>query len=137
MTSGLELLQKELKSAGYSMTSVRQTIFIALENNEPRTMQQIIKSVHNVDRASVYRNLSLFEKLGIVHRLVSGWKYKIELADKFHYHHHHITCTKCSNTTEIKEDNTLEQRIKILATSMGFKPTTHQLEINGICKNCQ
>jgi Fur family ferric uptake transcriptional regulator len=90
-----------------------------------------------VDRASVYRTISLFEKLGIVQRLQIGWKYKLELSDRFHHHHHHLTCLKCGRTFSLPSDSTLEQRLKILATGQNFRMSGHQLEIQGRCESCQ
>ena len=89
-----------------------------------------------IDRASVYRAVELFERLGIVQRLNTGWKYKLELTDKFNEHHHHLTCLHCDRTISMNEAE-LEQLISRLATSHCFKPTSHQIEIQGLCDDCQ
>ena len=90
-----------------------------------------------VDRASVYRNIALFEHLGIVQRLQIGWKYKLELSDNFNHHHHHMTCVRCNQTTALPEDQQLESRLQQLARTRGFAPQDHQIEIRGLCQNCQ
>lgn len=89
-----------------------------------------------IDRASLYRTISLFEKLGIVHRIYIGWKYKVELSDVFLHHHHHISCIACGKVVPIKEEARIEQMFKELAAAYNFKAQGHQLEIQGYCERC-
>jgi len=98
-------------------------------------MQQLTTKVPDIDRATVYRVIKLFEKLNVVQRLHTGWKYKLELSDTFAEHHHHMTCTHCNKTIAMNERE-LEQLVDRLAKQHAFTPTTHQIEIQGICKDC-
>jgi Fe2+ or Zn2+ uptake regulation protein len=100
-------------------------------------MRQIVTSCQDkADRASVYRTISIFEKLGIVQRLQSGWKYKLELSNAFTKHHHHLTCSKCGIIIPLNKDNILEDRLHNLALELGFVPNDHQIEITGLCRSC-
>lgn len=135
MSDVTESFQKLLKDAGYSLTKARLTVFTALEGQEPLSMHQLVERARDIDRASVYRAVELFEQLGIVQRLNIGWKYKLELADRFAAHHHHLTCTGCGRTTAI-EAARLEIFIEQLARSYGFTPTAHQVELQGMCASC-
>jgi Fur family ferric uptake transcriptional regulator len=99
------------------------------------TMRDLTERAAQVDRASVYRAVELFEALGIVQRLNTGWKYRLELTDKFAAHHHHLTCTNCGKTIAMNEAE-LERVIEQLARSHGFRPTAHQIELQGICAVC-
>lgn len=130
-------LRDFLRNNGYSTTEARLSVFKTLEKHEPQTMADIIDSLPGIDRASVYRTIALFERLGIVRRLQIGWKYKLELSEDFNYHHHHISCTNCGSIFPIREDKDLEATIISLAREYGFKPQDHQLEIQGICAKCQ
>lgn len=89
-----------------------------------------------LDRASLYRTIGLFEKLGVVQRIYIGWKYKVELSDIFTHHHHHISCTHCGRIVAITEEDDIEQLISNLAAKHGFTAQQHQLEIRGLCKTC-
>ena len=89
------------------------------------------------DRASVYRAIAMFEKIGVVQRLRIGWKYKLELSDTFHHHHHHLTCRRCGKTTPLTEDRQLEKRLGMLARDQNFIMQGHQLEVQGLCQTCQ
>ena len=99
-------------------------------------MRELAAVVGNADRASIYRAVGLFERLGIVQRLNTGWKYKLELTDKFADHHHHLTCIRCGRTITMNEDE-LEQAIEKLAASHHFSPSAHQIEIQGLCERCR
>lgn len=133
-----ELFAATLRKNKYSVTSARTLVFEALEHEEPLSMAELgAKLAGMIDRASLYRTITLFERLGIVQRLQIGWKYKIELADDFNFHHHHITCKNCGLTSPVREDLTLEASIRTLAMEYGFTEVTHQLEMHGLCPNCR
>ncbi len=130
-------LTKQLQTAGFSITKQRLTVFNALIDQEPLLMSDIVNKVsENVDRASTYRIIDLFEKLGIVQKLYIGWKYKIELTDSYHDHHHHMACLSCGKLIPVDGDTHIEKDIDSLAKKHGFRVTMHQLEIQGYCNSC-
>ena len=130
-------LRAVLKQSGYSLTKPRKLVFDLLLQGRPMSMSELVsESGHKVDRASIYRTVSLFEKLGITHRVNTGWKYKIELSDAFIGHHHHMHCTNCGQITTLPANTMLETMIDTTAAKEDFKPRSHQLEIYGICANC-
>ena len=134
----IDILRKILKDSGNSMTTARLEICQALWGEEPLSIQQLTNKLKDkVDRASLYRNIELFEKLGIIHRIYIGWKYKIELSDVISHHHHHISCIKCGVVIAIHEEDKVEKLINLIAIKHNIQPTQHQLEIQGICTNCQ
>lgn len=135
MSTVEDTFRSMLKTAGYSLTGARTAVFEALVGQEPLSMHELVEKVPQVDRASVYRAVELFEQLHIVQRLNTGWKYKLELTDKFSAHHHHMTCTNCGSTVALKEVE-LERFIDVLAKTHGFRPTAHQIEIQGVCAKC-
>jgi Fur family ferric uptake transcriptional regulator len=125
-----------LKTSGQSVTKSRVAIFEALLGQEPMSMHDLVGKVSGVDRASVYRAVELFEHLGIIQRLHTGWKYKLELSDKFNDHHHHLTCTQCGKTTAMNEGE-LEMIIRKIAAHHAFQPLSHQIEVQGLCAECR
>jgi len=136
MASSQEIFKALLKANEQSITKARLHIFKALLGQEPLAMHDLVEKVGQVDRASVYRAIDLFERLGIVQRLNTGWKYKLELTDKFAEHHHHLTCTECGHTIPMNEAE-LEDLVTKLAAAHHFKPIAHQIELQGICALCQ
>lgn len=125
-----------LKDHGYSVTDQRLLIFNLLVGQEPLAMHELIKRTKSqLDRASVYRIIGLFDQLGVTQRLNIGWKYKIELTDKFTQHHHHLTCLRCHSVIPINKEE-LEDFTAQLAKSQKFTPIEHQFEIQGYCFKC-
>jgi len=130
-------LQAALHQHGQSLTKPRRAVYAALQGEEPLTVPELIARCSGVDRASVYRTISLFERLGIIQRLQTGWKYKLELSDQFHDHHHHATCLGCGKAEVLAEDASLEAHLSQLARASGFSVARHQLELQGWCADCQ
>lgn len=137
MTTPVNQLSAVLKRGHYSLTKPRRAVFATLQGQEPQTMHELVARCRDIDRASIYRTVALFEQLGIVHRLQMGWKYKLELTDAFSHHHHHLSCTQCGNITALPEDPALERRLQALAAQYNFTAQDHQLEIRGLCSHCR
>ncbi|NMB21025.1 MAG: transcriptional repressor [Firmicutes bacterium] len=97
------------------------------------------KKLHGeIGLATVYRNLELLEKLGIIHRLDYGDgqnRYEIRLGAEEEHYHHHLICTGCGAIGEFHSDllESIERRI---AEETGFKVTDHCLRFFGLCESC-
>jgi Fe2+ or Zn2+ uptake regulation protein len=134
----LQQFNQLLTQNGYRVTGAREATFRLLLSPEPQTMSQLLdKAKPHVDRVSVYRNIDLFEKLGIVHRVYVGWKYKLELTDLFMSHHHHLSCLGCGMVIDIEDEQHVEDFIQKVAQRFNFVPKRHQFEVEGYCQNCQ
>ena len=129
-------LSNYLKQSGYSVTAPRLVVFEYLDQNDPTTVEAVIAHAVGIDRASVYRTLALFRQLGVIQDIVASGRRMIELTDAFDTHHHHISCQVCG-VLETIEDVAIEQRLDQIARTKGFAPVRHQIEVSGICANCQ
>jgi Fur family ferric uptake transcriptional regulator len=118
------------------LTESRRAVFQALLGQEPQTMRQLVAACPTIDRASVYRTVILFERLGIIQRLQIGWKYKLELTEDFSHHHHHLTCLHCGRVISFDESPALEAELRRIAVANNFAVQSHQLEIQGLCERC-
>ncbi|HWZ66018.1 MAG TPA: transcriptional repressor [Patescibacteria group bacterium] len=137
MTKNKSLLEKILRKNGYSVTGPRQRIFELLVGQPPQTMRALIERANGeIDRASFYRVIKLYEKLGLVRRITIGWKYKVELSDIFLEHHHHLSCISCGKVIAVKNSHTIEEAIVKLGTDNRFTLISHQLELQGRCETC-
>lgn len=126
-----------LRNQAHQVTKTRELVFKLLLSPEPQTINEILRKANGtVDRVSVYRNLDLFEKLGIAHRIYIGWKYKIELSDEFTGHHHHLSCLKCGKVIDIEDEKHIDDFIQEISSKFGFQPRRHQFEVDGYCKEC-
>lgn len=127
-----------LKQHDLSNTKSRAQVFSALAEAEiPLSMNELIGKCQNVDRVSIYRIIAVFERLEIVHRVQLGWKYKLELGDSFHAHHHHMTCLTCSRIIKFDEPLFLDKELKLIAANKNFILQQHTLELRGICDDCK
>lgn len=127
-----------LKSHQKSTTRARTEVFKALWRQPPLSMKELEKRLDGrIDRASAYRVIELFIELRIVEKLYQGWKYRIELSEKFHPHHHHMRCNKCGSTYDFNEPDSMSEVIRAITKKYNFEASSHQFEIDGLCKNCQ
>jgi Fur family transcriptional regulator, ferric uptake regulator len=130
--------EKILRANSYSVTKPRRLVFEYLQTcDRALSMRELVNELaDSIDRASIYRIVSLFEQLGIVQRIRLGWKYKIELSDLFNHHHHHATCMLCGITFTLTENAKLEQLIEQMAETIDFTLQSHDIEIRGTCTRC-
>ena len=132
----LERCKRLLAQQGYSITRPRLAVFeVLLAAEDPLAITDIARELIDIDRVSVYRTIDLFEKVGIVQKVWSGFKSKIELSETFSPHHHHFTCTKCGNTIGLHSEK-LEADLAALESQHGFKLLQHSIELSGYCANC-
>lgn len=122
----------------FSLSTPRLLVFKALLAHRPLSMAELTgRLAGQADRASVYRCVKLYEELGIIHRINIGWKYKLELTDLFSDHHHHAHCQQCGRIISLPNSQQLENLISSLARQAGFSQSAHQLELSGLCSECQ
>ena len=105
-------------------------IFTEIQNSEDE----------ECDRASVYRALGTFEKLGLVRRSnFQGDAARYALSETVekktrNYHVHFFKCIECnviepfSGCLVAKKEQELEKE--------GYRNLSHHLEITGLCPNC-
>jgi len=138
MSSVKQAFYKTLRQAGYSATKPRTVVFeTLLADQRPYSMNELVlKTEKDIDRASLYRTVRLFEGLGIVKRITIGWKYKLELNEQFSSHHHHLHCEVCGKIIDIKEPPQLDPYIRAITSKHHFKALSHSFEVEGICESC-
>lgn len=133
---GLIKFKQTLKQAGSSATASRVVIFSSLQQG-PIGIAKLIKDVKaNADRATVYRTVELFEKLGIVNRIWYGSEPLVELSEIFTPHHHHALCQNCGKAIDISSSE-LESAIANMAKKHRFLAVNHSVELSGYCSDCQ
>lgn len=83
-----------------------------------------------IDITTIYRNLELFEQLGIVHKIQSSWWY-------ISCTHQHTHCKKphdiviCNNCNNINEIHITEE------TKKTFWLSEWPIELTGVCQDCK
>jgi Fe2+ or Zn2+ uptake regulation protein len=132
-------IESTLKNLGYKLTGQRRFIIDAFEQCPAHyTAQEIFEKVKaqnaNINFSTVYRNLELLCKLGVIHKLnISSGINHFEL--KHNEHHHHVICLKCGDMQSIDLCPYIGLENKEL-DELGFVPTEHKFEIYGYCRKC-
>ena len=91
------------------------------------------EKLQNINRASIYRTLLMFDNLNIINTITIGWNNYYELAEPFIPHHHHLYCINCQNAEPIQSQE-LEKLIDLIGKKHNFIVTKHHFELEGICE---
>ena len=119
------------------LTKPRQQVFDILRNSDvPLTVGDIAKNCKNINRASIYRTLMMFDNLNIINTITIGWKNYYELAEPFTPQHHHLYCINGQNAEPIQSQE-LEKLIDLMGKKHNFIVTKHHFELEGICGRCR
>ena len=132
---------KELKDAGLKITLPRIKILQVLENSSVQHVsaedvyKMLIAADEEIGLATVYRVLTQFEQAGLVARHnFEGGHSVFELSKEDH--HDHIVCQKCGKITEFSDEK-IELRQSEVAKSLGYILLDHNLNMYGVCPDCQ
>ena len=148
--TNIESILKKAKShcieQGVKLTVKRENLLISLLNAGEAVsayeLANIYKDAFNqsIPTMSVYRILDFFIELSLVHKLTSANKY-IACSHISCSHNHEtpqfLICENCQSVTEIGVPNQVIQELTTSVEKTGFKLSTKQLELNGLCSNCQ
>ncbi len=133
--------EQGLKDAGLKITAPRLKILQLLESTSVRHVSAedvyklLLENGEEIGLATVYRVLTQFEDAGLVARHhFEGGHSVFELSPD--QHHDHIVCVKCGKVEEFN-DVEIERRQKMIAESLGFELTDHDLNMYGLCPACR
>ena len=143
MTEDVQVLvAMRLRRAGQRLTTGRRLLLEALGRaGRPVTTSELITDGTRLPQSTTYRNLALFEQVGIVHRVTgSGDFARYELAEEFTGHHHHLVCKLCGAVEDFEASKQVEQglaeAISKFETGTGFRAESHRLDLLGTCASC-
>lgn len=133
-----------LRGGGQRYTRNHRAVVEALERaGRPLSLPELLTGRRDLAQSSAYRSLAVLEGAGVVHRMATGADFaRFELAqDLTEHHHHHRICGSCGTV----EDFTLPEAVEAaldtalnrIAKRTGFRPTSHQLDLHGVCDDCR
>jgi len=95
--------------------------------------QRVRRQFPDLSLGTVYRNLEVLVKQGLVNRLDFGGTF-----DRFEARilaHHHFVCEQCGAVSDldIPVDQALTRRLRV---ATGLDATRHEIRLYGVCKAC-
>lgn len=136
-------LMDELAVRGVRITSQRR-ILVGIIQDSPRHLDAAKlldlaqKKDPEIDRATVYRTISLLKRQGLIDELdlmhLEGEKHYYEV--KTNRDHCHIACFQCGAILEYASASFDKLKAEI-AKESGFQIRAARLELGGFCKRCQ
>lgn len=128
-----------LNDNGYKFTTPRRHIYNFFNTTKSHfTIQEAISEMekdHDIGTATIYRNIVLFNKLGILDKVVlkdNMVRYEIKNIKRDHNHMICSCCGKVIETVRKPVDGLLK-----LAEDEGFLVEDYELNFYGLCKDCQ
>ncbi|WP_174614196.1 Fur family transcriptional regulator [Virgibacillus ihumii] len=128
---------KQLKEKGYKTTAKRKdmlTFFVKADGY--RTAKDLIQFMEptykGISFDTVYRNLHLFDEVGILETTVLNGEKQFQITCT-HDHHHHFICKECGKTKEIA----VCPMDEIQSELGNYAIEGHKFEIYGLCPMCQ
>jgi len=103
----------------------------------------LLKSYPGIGLSTIYRNLDLLSRMGLVNRLNIGeGKSRYEYRSSEEKAHHHLICTNCGKIIDYSDflDEELDLIGKIeknLARKYNFIVKDHNIDFCGLCKDCR
>lgn len=126
-----------LKEKGFKYTDKRKEMLELFSNSDKyltaRDVLQAMRGDHpGLSFDTVYRNLSMFEQLGILEMTELSGEKHYRFACPSTHHHHHFICIKCGRTKDLNicPMDGLDDMLK------GFDICGHKFEIYGLCPKC-
>jgi Fur family peroxide stress response transcriptional regulator len=96
--------------------------------------EKVRRKIPKISLGTVYRNLRLLKEAGVIEELTQSGQ--ISRFDGNASPHYHFRCDSCGRIYDL--DQTVDKNIEArVARETGFKVTHHNLELGGLCLDCQ
>src|SRR5580704_5851775 len=136
-------LMKELSARHVRITAQRRLLVNIIQDSarhlDAATLLKLARK-HDpaIDRATVYRTLSLLKNRGLIDELdlmhIEGEKHYYEA--KTNRDHCHMACFRCGAIMEYASSS-FEKLKQDMVKQSGFQIRVVRLEVGGFCKRCQ
>jgi Fe2+ or Zn2+ uptake regulation protein len=119
----------------------RALVDVLASADAPLSIPQLREHDRSLAQSSAYRNLSVLERAGVVHRIAGADEFaRYELAEDLTEHHHHLICAACGDvrdfTVSPELEGDLDRALSRIASEHGFSADHHRLDLVGTCADC-
>ena len=137
-----ESVRRRLAEREIRYTTGRKAVVTALVRLAgPESAAELHRRM-NVPLSSLYRSLTVLDEAGVLekHHDADGLA-RFELAEWLSGHHHHVVCIDCGAVEDVelsdRQEHDLDRLASTVATGAGYELTGHNLEVEGLCRNCR
>jgi len=128
---------------GFRLTNQRKLIFTILESapthlNVKEILEQARRVDPGIDPVTIYRNLAVLKKLGVVDELDL-----LHLRGDQHYYearqeraHSHVACVQCGKVMEFSSP-AMDKIASEIRDELGFQIAFMRVEVGGMCSDCR
>lgn len=99
-------------------------------------LEELGKVIETPKPPTVYRAIEFWQQTGFIHRIESLNAYAICHADHRHKDSQFMICNDCGTVIEAHICE-MPKALKSMAEKYTFLPSIWNLEIHGLCQNCQ
>lgn len=137
------VVSRRLERDGQRYTSGRRQLVELLSHTpHPVTIPEILAVDPTLPQSSVYRNLTVLERAGVVVKVITTGEWGCyELAEDLTGHHHHLICDSCGAVRDVDVPDHLERLLDTALTTVaeeqGFVLDRHRLDLVGRCADCR
>ncbi len=137
----LEVFSQYLKNSGRKMTRQRRRVvesFLSAGGHlSTEELYQLVKKTDpKLGFVTVFRTLKTLAECGLARETdLHDGRTRFEHTYK-RPHHHHIVCLECERTIEFLSPESERIQDEIIS-KYGFRPVSHNLQIFGVCPDCQ
>jgi Fur family ferric uptake transcriptional regulator len=134
--SELDLVIERLEMRGHRVTETRRRIIRALlDASNHFTIEDVLHSVPDVGRATVFRTMKMLLDLNVVCRvLMEDGNIQYRLSSRGH--HHHLVCRSCGRVEDFAKCD-VAALVEELARKTEYQIEGHWLEVYGTCASCR
>jgi Fur family ferric uptake transcriptional regulator len=134
---------EELRAKGHRITGARVKLLEYIIRTDavisvPELLRYLKKKKLRIDKATLYRNLDMFIRLGIIHPVsIDDNVLRFEKTDGSH--HHHFICTNCRKIEHLKQEYLEEEILAEMKKHTKNQIRSihgHTLNFYGLCSDC-
>jgi Fur family transcriptional regulator, ferric uptake regulator len=134
-----EFLKEKLNVKGWRLTNQREKILLMFQNlpkgnhiSAEDARNYLLLRGEKIGLSTVYRNLKLMTRMGILRELELAEKRKKYELNTESITHHHIVCVQCNQTIEFENSSIIKQSLKQVEEA-GLKLMDCQLILHTVC----
>ena len=131
--------KKLLKNCSLAITKNRSKVLnFFLKEDKPIDIKIINSKFKDIDRVTLFRILSIFEKNKLIHSIIldNGRKFfalcnhECRVTPNHNHKHIHFVCNKCDDVTCLDLDNFPKLKVP------NYTFNEISINVNGVCSNC-